>query len=388
MLKCGLLFQKKIGQGGYGSVYPVKDGKDKLWALKIPTGRLAYSEIDILSRFEHPHLTCAKMIQKSDDCKIDSVGFLMELSLGDLSDHPKVHSFDLLFEQCGSGLAFLHSQSVVHGDFRADNILVYQDGFKISDFGISGYCGPKEALSRGLTGPKNYMAPESYTQLQTSQKTDVWMFGILCLEYLLGDWWSFVAKKRYPQLQKKSERYMIEHRIPQLLLQDYKFDQRRIVEACLRPNPHDRPDMKDFIPSISGIVYTVDYTNTNAIGPLIKFLSKHKKEDAQVLFLCVNMFYKTSIKQSEYASLYKFAKEVIDATQVKKISAFSMRMIKQLKGVLNNDEVYEKCATGKQLALTFQKVILKGLYTQVDMDAWVNKIGNDGSSKRITIMEL
>ncbi|KAJ7573459.1 kinase-like domain-containing protein, partial [Mycena floridula] len=102
-----------------------------------------------------------------------------------------------------SGLEYLHSKDVVHGDLKAQNILVDKRGNpSICDFGISKLMG-----SRGFTtssvGTAPYMAPELFFVIDaithnvvlptTTKSSDVYSFGLLVLEILTGE-----APKRRP----------------------------------------------------------------------------------------------------------------------------------------------------------------------------------------------
>ncbi|KAJ7574150.1 kinase-like domain-containing protein, partial [Mycena floridula] len=91
-----------------------------------------------------------------------------------------------------SGLEYLHSKNIVHGDLKVQNILVDKQGNpSICDFGISKIMG-----SRGFTtssvGTAPYMAPELFFVIDaitrnvvlptTMKSSDVYSFGLLVLE--------------------------------------------------------------------------------------------------------------------------------------------------------------------------------------------------------------
>ncbi|CAE6471417.1 unnamed protein product [Rhizoctonia solani] len=102
-----------------------------------------------------------------------------------------------IIRQVADGLHHLHSFNppIAHGDIKAANILMKQDGTPlIADFGLSRLV---MEFSTGLTtsssrGSYRWMAPElfggidSYVLVLVTPASDVWAFGCLCLEILLG----------------------------------------------------------------------------------------------------------------------------------------------------------------------------------------------------------
>ncbi|ELU36174.1 protein tyrosine kinase domain-containing protein [Rhizoctonia solani AG-1 IA] len=99
--------------------------------------------------------------------------------------------------QVAAGLSHLHSRNppIAHGDIKATNILMKEDGTPlIADFGLSRLV---IEFSTGLTtssskGSCRWMAPElfggidSQVLVPVTTASDVWAFGCLCIEILLG----------------------------------------------------------------------------------------------------------------------------------------------------------------------------------------------------------
>ncbi|CAE6456523.1 hypothetical protein BN14_08893 [Rhizoctonia solani AG-1 IB] len=102
-----------------------------------------------------------------------------------------------IVRQVADGLHYLHSfrPPIAHGDIKAANILMQDDGTPlIADFGLSRVV---MEFSTGLTtssskGSCRWMAPELFGGVDNqvlvliTTASDVWAFGCLCLEILLG----------------------------------------------------------------------------------------------------------------------------------------------------------------------------------------------------------
>ncbi|KAJ7315537.1 kinase-like domain-containing protein [Mycena albidolilacea] len=89
-----------------------------------------------------------------------------------------------------TGLAYLHSREMIHGDLKVQNVLVDASGRAvICDFGLSKIID-QSGYTTSCVGTVAYMAPELFTVLdndnprgaRTTKATDVYSFGLLGLE--------------------------------------------------------------------------------------------------------------------------------------------------------------------------------------------------------------
>jgi serine/threonine protein kinase len=80
-------------------------------------------------------------------------------------------------------LSYVHSQGVVHRDVKPANILLAQDGAKLTDFGIARIVDGARHTGTGLTiGTAPYLAPEQVTGAEIGPPVDVYALGLVLLE--------------------------------------------------------------------------------------------------------------------------------------------------------------------------------------------------------------
>ncbi|CAH1417163.1 unnamed protein product [Lactuca virosa] len=196
--------QRKIGDGGFGSVYVGHLRENRIHAIKYlhkhnPTSnsfstKSFCNEILILSSLNHPNL-----VKLHGYCS-DPRGLLLVYEYvpnGTLSDHLHVHKkrcltwqvrIDIAL-QIATAIEYLHFSVVppiVHRDITSNNIFVDKDmRVRVGDFGLSRLLDPG-CVWTGPQGTPGYLDPDYYRSFRLTEKSDIYSFGVVLLELVTG----------------------------------------------------------------------------------------------------------------------------------------------------------------------------------------------------------
>ncbi|KFK32972.1 hypothetical protein AALP_AA6G313200 [Arabis alpina] len=195
---------RKIGQGGFGTVYQGVLSDGRVIAAKRLLKRSAHSiegftnEVNLIASVQHINLVQLLGYCAESDEMVLVLEFLENSSL----DHyifDSTQSYKLNWEMrleiakgIARGLLYLHQDSrvrIIHRDLKPSNVLLDKNMIpKISDFGISILFArdETEATAREKHGTIGYMAPEYVTDGIYSIKYDIYSFGVLVLEMISG----------------------------------------------------------------------------------------------------------------------------------------------------------------------------------------------------------
>ncbi|XP_030961583.1 LEAF RUST 10 DISEASE-RESISTANCE LOCUS RECEPTOR-LIKE PROTEIN KINASE-like 1.5 [Quercus lobata] len=206
--------KRKIGDGGFGSVYLGQLHDNRIVAVKYLHHHKATSkafstksfcnEILILSSIQHPNL-----VKLHGYCS-DPRGLILVYDYvpnGTLADH--LHSrnkaslswnirVDIAL-QTALAIEYLHfsvKPAIVHRDITSSNIFVERDmRIKVGDFGLSRLLVFPETTSSSSssgyvwTGPQGtpgYLDPDYHRSFRLTEKSDVYSFGVVLLELISG----------------------------------------------------------------------------------------------------------------------------------------------------------------------------------------------------------
>jgi serine/threonine-protein kinase len=186
---------KKLGSGGFGTVYLAEDTILKCQrALKIPhrttaqPDKLLQESILQTRLLDHPHIVKLLTVDIVDGILIMVMEYIEGVDLEKILDQKNVLGLKTAlkyFKQILSALAFAHHKSVIHRDIRPSNILInLEDNVKIADFGTSTLLQEKQYATTKIGSPP-YMAPEQF-EGKAVFASDIYSAGCLFYEMVAG----------------------------------------------------------------------------------------------------------------------------------------------------------------------------------------------------------
>ena len=193
----------RLGEGGMGCVYRARHLQlGKQFALKIIAPSIALDaaararfneEAKLASEISHPNIV--SVVDYGED---DTLGayMVMELVEGEpllgVRGAMSIRRVCDILAQLADALDHIHKRGIVHGDVKADNILIAdeQDGprrrriARLLDFGLARRSehGPEEQIS----GSPHYLAPERAGGGAPSVQADIYALGVLGYAMLTG----------------------------------------------------------------------------------------------------------------------------------------------------------------------------------------------------------
>jgi serine/threonine-protein kinase len=191
----------ELGQGAMGVVYKAVDPIiDRTVAIKTINLNLSRQELEeyelrfqqeikAAGRLNHPNIVTIYDVGKTDTCAYMAMEFLEGKELKDLIATgqllPVAETINTI-AQVADGLAFAHSQDIVHRDVKPSNIMVLKGGLaKITDFGIARLPNAAVKTMTGLIlGSPRYMSPEQVIGKSIDSRSDIFSLGVVLYEAL------------------------------------------------------------------------------------------------------------------------------------------------------------------------------------------------------------
>ncbi|MCW5977526.1 MAG: serine/threonine-protein kinase [Bryobacteraceae bacterium] len=183
-----------LGTGGMGEVYKARDTRlDRIVALKVSPEKFNdrfQREARAVAALNHPNI-----------CTLHDVGpnyLVMEYVEGTPLGGPLPVDQALAYGiQIAGALDHAHRRGIVHRDLKPANIMVTAAGVKLLDFGLAKIAETPAGefdVTRAdtltqlgtLVGTPQYMAPEQVEGEPTDGRTDIFSFGVVLYESLVG----------------------------------------------------------------------------------------------------------------------------------------------------------------------------------------------------------
>lgn len=193
---------RKIGEGGMGTVFLAEDLQmQQEVAIKLLHMAMT-TDPEIVERFKteakaqykltHPYIVkLTRLVQNGEHYFIVMEyveGMTLKEMLAKTGLLPEDRALPI-FHKILRGLAYAHSQGIIHRDIKPGNIIIDKNGNpKITDFGIAKILGDKGLTQTGTKlGTVYYMSPEQIKNPKgVDQRTDVYSLGITLYEMLTG----------------------------------------------------------------------------------------------------------------------------------------------------------------------------------------------------------
>ena len=204
---------EKIGAGGMGDVYRARDNKlGRDVALKVLPDAFAADpqrmarfkrEAQILASLNHPNIAAIHGVEDTGDVRCLVLELVEGETLASLLERgaiPVDEALDIVV-QIARALESAHEKGIIHRDLKPANVIVGADGsIKVLDFGLAkaladdtattdselATLSPTATRAGVILGTAAYMSPEQAKGKDVDRRADIWAFGVVLLELLMG----------------------------------------------------------------------------------------------------------------------------------------------------------------------------------------------------------
>ncbi|KAL5707427.1 hypothetical protein ACHQM5_018329 [Ranunculus cassubicifolius] len=287
-------FLKKIGEGGFGSVYEGTLHDGTIVAVKrldnLGQGRKEFlAEVKTLGSIHHMNLVKLVGFCAENSHRLLVYEYMCNGSLDKWIfhlDHESTLDWQTrkkIILEIANGLSYLHEEChkrIVHADVKPQNILLDADfSVKLSDFGLARLIDKDQSeVLTTMRGTRGYLAPEWLLNNSLTEKVDVYSFGVVVLEIICG-------QMNFDQSQDEENEYLL-HVVRRKAEYNQLYDvvdkenedmqkhreeavkMIRIAILCLQSDSSRRPTMSAVVKVIEGgmdMLDMLDYSFLTAI---------------------------------------------------------------------------------------------------------------------------
>ncbi|WOL19063.1 putative receptor-like protein kinase [Canna indica] len=269
-----------LGEGGFSHVYKASFHGDVSAAVKKLDGsgqdrdREFDNEIDLLGKIRHPNIVSLLGYCVRGETRI-LVYELMQNGSLETQLHGPSHGSALTWYirmkialDIARGLEYLHEHCnppVIHRDIKSSNILLDSDfNAKIADFGLAVIGRNHNKGGLKLSGTLGYVAPEYILDGKLTEKSDVYAFGVVLLELLMGrkpvekmtpSQCQSIVTWAMPQLTDRSKLpNIVDPAIQNTMDLKHLYQVAAVAVLCVQQEPSYRPLITDVLHSLIPLV--------------------------------------------------------------------------------------------------------------------------------------
>lgn len=248
------LIERKLGQGGMGTVYLGKhEDTRKLAAIKVLPASMAREE-GFVARFareiEAMHrVTGEHVVEMYDSGEWEGTYYYtMEFVDGETVTDRILRErrlgwrevIEIACQVC-KALKAAHNTGIIHRDLKPSNLLIDKQGVcKLTDFGVAHvFAGDQLTATGGVIGTVEYMSPEQAQGRRVDKRSDIYSLGAVMYVMLTG---------RPPFIGKSALDIAQKHKFgqfdsPRRIVPEIPHWLDEVVCKCLEKNPDNRyPD--------------------------------------------------------------------------------------------------------------------------------------------------
>ncbi|KAL5853154.1 hypothetical protein ACOSQ3_008272 [Xanthoceras sorbifolium] len=283
-----------LGEGGFGCVYKARldDNLEvavkKMNCLTQDAGKEFENEVNLLCSIQHPNIISILGYSVNGDSRFIVYELMHNGSLETQLHGPSRgsaltwHMRMKIALDTARGLEYLHEHCnppVIHRDLKSSNILLDSNfNAKISDFGLAIVDGTQNKNNLKLSGTLGYVAPEYLLDGKLTDKSDVYAFGVVLLELLLGKrpveklapaQCQSIVTWAMPHLTDRSKLpTIVDPVIKNTMDLKHLYQVAAVAVLCVQPEPSYRPLITDVLHSLVPLV-PVELGGTLRITPSV-----------------------------------------------------------------------------------------------------------------------
>jgi serine/threonine protein kinase len=263
-----------LGKGRFGIVKLVEDPTTKTQIavkyfnkpddIDLDHDAMFLREVELLVRLQHPCILQIIGYSLSNRKGRAQIGmkFAVNGSLRSVLNPTPRPSFmngtgiAIILYGVAYGMAFLHSKGAIHRDLKPENILLDECGWpKIGDFG-SGKFVDLKLTQTTMVGDWLYMAPEMYYSNEYTTAVDVFSYGLIVYELVVG--YPVFSPDDPPMVLMRKVTSGVRGEIPKAV----SVVSKKLIERCWAADPNNRPSFDKILVTLDkaqfGVALGVD----------------------------------------------------------------------------------------------------------------------------------